>query len=61
MIFIIKVPTDVQLALLRGLWLGDGHVGKQVKFGNTDPRLIETVSALLSIHETKYSIHGSAT
>ncbi|PCN49862.1 hypothetical protein B6U99_07515 [Candidatus Geothermarchaeota archaeon ex4572_27] len=34
--FIIKAPADVQWTFIRGLWLGDGHVGMKVVLINTD-------------------------
>ncbi len=43
---------------LRGLWLGDGHIGKEIRFINTDLKLIETVEKLLSIQKIAYTKEG---
>jgi len=44
--FMLRAPAKVQLAFLRGLWPGDGHVSGRVKLYNTDLRIISAVSAI---------------
>ena len=56
--FIVKAPASVQLAFLRGLWLGDGQVSSGVKLHNTDLRIIDTVSTLLKMHGVEHTIQG---
>jgi len=56
--FIVKAPADVQLVFLRGLWLGDGYVGRTIEFYNTDPKLIKTVGVLLKMHGMKHTMWG---
>jgi len=43
---ILRVPTNVQAAFLRGLMLGDKYMGS-VPFYNTSPKLVRTTSILL--------------
>jgi len=57
-VFIIRAPTEVQQAFLRGLWLGDGYIRRRIVLVNTDPRIVGTVSELLSIHGIEHSICG---
>ncbi|MEM1538015.1 MAG: LAGLIDADG family homing endonuclease [Candidatus Nezhaarchaeales archaeon] len=45
--YIAGAPHEAVKALLRGLWLGDGCVGRSVLFGNTDLKLIKAVVELL--------------
>ena len=52
--FIVKAPTNVQIAFLRGLWLGDGHIGEVVGFYNTNLKLVATVERLLRAHSIEY-------
>ena len=57
-VFIVKAPTNVQRAFLRGLWLGDGHIGYEAIFYNTDLNLIKIVEKLLRAHNIKYFREG---
>ena len=56
--FIVKAPASVQWAFIRGLWLGDGHVGAVVALYNTNLKIINAVSTLLKMHEVKHTIQG---
>jgi len=56
--FILRAPVDVQLTFLKGLWLGDGHVGRNIQFCNTDPKHIKTVSVLLRMHGIEHTVEG---
>ena len=56
--FIIKAPASVQWAFIKGLMLGDGHIGHQIKLYNTELKIIRTASVLLNMHGVRHSIHG---
>ena len=55
--FVVKAPAELQLTFLRGLWLGDGYIGR-AELINTDKRLIEVVSTLLTVHGIKHTVRG---
>ena len=56
--FMIKAPTNIQWAFIKGLMLGDGHIGCNIMLRTTDLKIIRVTSALLSIHGIKHSICG---
>ncbi|PCN49879.1 hypothetical protein B6U99_07400 [Candidatus Geothermarchaeota archaeon ex4572_27] len=56
--FVIKAPANLQLAFLRGLWLGDGHMGTRIELINTDLRIVSTASTLLKMHRVQHTIQG---
>ena len=56
--FIVKAPADVQWEFIRGLWLGDGHVGSKVVLVNTNLRIIDTVATLLKVYRVKHTVQG---
>ena len=56
--FIVKAPADVQRAFIKGLWLGDGHVGAKVELYNIDVRVISTASTLLKMHGVRHTVRG---
>ncbi len=53
-----ETPDEVRKAFLKGLWLGDGHIGMIVLFNNTDLKLIKIVSKLLRRFRVKHTIRG---
>jgi len=56
--YVAGAPDEAGKVLLKGLWLGDGHIGRGVFFYNTDLKLTRTVSKLLRRFEVKHSIQG---
>ena len=56
--YVAEAPDEVRKTLLKGLWFGDGHIGKSVEFINTDLKLIRTVSKLLRRFRVKHNVWG---
>jgi len=57
-VFIVRAPADEQLAFIKGLWLGDGYIGDDIVFYNTDLRLVRVASTILREHDIEHSIQG---
>lgn len=55
--FIVKAPANVQWAFMRGLMLGDGYI-KDCMLTNTDPKIIDVMSKLLSMHGIRHTVRG---